>query len=364
MQQLTNQADRFCALAGLGRERQVDDLEYTAHRWALVQAVGQEPDRLTTALVAFDDRAPRKQRGDATVALHHQIEKGLGAIGLADVVIGLQQLTQNFGQKLRIDLRGFLEMLDGGIVGVGAARQAPEQNVAAHTADVDRNRLPRQPSSLVEFAARTRLIGKFAVELGDQRRGAVAGGRAQALRHFDCAVPVAFLLIDRNQVPQRRRRVLIDGQQRGVTPYQRALLSGTHDLTLVLSGYADHRQPLDIQSGKTLTIDVPLTPGVSQTQLTESPLTPGRPPRPLWRYLVGGGLMASGLLVGGLGVSALGQNGQCGDTSAPPEGAPCNFLYDTGKVGGGLLGVSAGLVVGGALIMAWPTKAPSPYPGK
>jgi len=158
--------------------------------------------------------------------------------------------------------------------------------------------------------------------------------------------------------------VLIDGQQRGVTPYQRALLSGTHDLTLVLSGYADHRQPLDIQSGKTLTIDVPLTPGVSQTQLTESPLTPGRPPRPLWRYLVGGGLMASGLLVGGLGVSALVQNGQCGDTSAPPEGAPCNFLYDTGKVGGGLLGVSAGLVVGGALIMAWPTKAPSPYPGK
>lgn len=158
--------------------------------------------------------------------------------------------------------------------------------------------------------------------------------------------------------------VLLDGQARGVTPYQRALLAGSHALTVALPGYADHHESLVVQGEKTLTVAVQLQPGVSQSLLLDPQRAAVRPKRPLWRFLVGGGLIASGLVVGGLGVSALLRNGQCGDASDPPEGAPCNYLYSTGPVGGGLSGLSLGLTVGGALVMAWPTKASAPYPGK
>lgn len=159
-------------------------------------------------------------------------------------------------------------------------------------------------------------------------------------------------------------QVVLDGQKRGVTPYQRALLAGSHELLLGLSGYADHQQTLQVQGGQTLRIDVPLAPGVSLLGHAESSPGGRKAGRPLWRFLVGGGLLASGVVLGGLGLSALLRNGQCGDTSAPPEGAPCNYLYDTGKVGGGLSGLSLGLAVSGVLIMAWPPKAASPYPEK
>jgi hypothetical protein len=153
-------------------------------------------------------------------------------------------------------------------------------------------------------------------------------------------------------------QVVIDGASRGVTPYQRALLVGRHDLKLRLSGHADYDQALDIQSGKSLTIEATLNPGASTVGSADhGSAVVQTPKRPLWRYLLGGGLIASGVLLSGLGISALSQSGSCGDPTAPPEGAPCNYLYDTRRVGGGLLGVGIGLTVGGTLTIAWPTTA-------
>ena len=153
-------------------------------------------------------------------------------------------------------------------------------------------------------------------------------------------------------------QVVIDGQSRGVTPYQRALLVGRHDMKLRLGGHADYDQALDIQSGKSLTIEATLSPVASTAGSADRDSAMVQTPkRPLWRYLLGGGLIASGAIVSGLGISALSQSGSCGDITAPPGGAPCNYLYDTRAVGGGLVGVGIGLTVGGILTIAWPMKS-------
>jgi hypothetical protein len=153
-------------------------------------------------------------------------------------------------------------------------------------------------------------------------------------------------------------QVVIDGQSRGVTPYQRALLVGRHDMKLRLGGHADYDQALDIQSGKSLTIEATLSPVASTAGSADRDSAMVQTPkRPLWRYLLGGGLIASGAIVSGLGISALSQSGSCGDITAPPEGAPCNYRYDTRPVGGGLVGVGIGLTVGGILTIAWPMKS-------
>ncbi len=149
-------------------------------------------------------------------------------------------------------------------------------------------------------------------------------------------------------------QVVIDGSVRGETPYQRALLVGHHNLKLRLPGYSDYDEPVELLQGQTRQIAATLTAG------TGTPLVPQaympKKSRPLWRYFVGGGLIATGVLLFGFGANALSQNGTCGDTTAPPAGAPCNYLYNTGSVGGGLLGAGLGLAAGGALMIAWPTK--------
>ena len=148
-------------------------------------------------------------------------------------------------------------------------------------------------------------------------------------------------------------QVEIDGTQRGVTPYQRALLVGPHQVKLSLEGYSDYQQSISVESGQSQTLAATLTqaaPGESSAQALTAK-------RPLWRYLVGGGLVASGVLISGFGISAISQHGSCADAADTPPGAPCNFLYDTRALGGGLLGVGLGLAIGGALTIAWPAKA-------
>jgi hypothetical protein len=152
-------------------------------------------------------------------------------------------------------------------------------------------------------------------------------------------------------------QVEIDGQARGVTPYQRALLIGTHAVRLTHDGYRDFQQSVEILAGKNQSLDATLEPGQSTAKTPDS--DPNHPPakRPLWRFLVGGGLLGTGVLLSGFGISAWSRNGSCGDTSAPPPGAPCNYLYNTGTVGAGLFTVGLGFTIGGALLIAWPAKA-------
>jgi hypothetical protein len=148
-------------------------------------------------------------------------------------------------------------------------------------------------------------------------------------------------------------QVEIDGTQRGVTPYQRALLVGRHQVKLSLEGYSDYQQSVSVESGQSQTLAATLT----QAAAGESSAQALTAKRPLWRYLVGGGLVASGVLISGFGISAISQHGSCADAADTPPGAPCNFLYDTRALGGGLLGVGLGLAIGGALTIAWPAKA-------
>ncbi len=217
-----------------------------------------------------------------------------------------------------------------------------------------------------------RAAGKLRAEWYDVDGGGVAAVRERpcgtcqdkAMRDAASALSIELLreaqnhprgVLDLSSSPAGAQ-VVIDGTVRGVTPYQRALLEGRHDIKLRHDGYADYDQTIALARGQTLTISAALTPGKGTPLGPQPGLLGEQKPRPVWRYLLGGGLIASGLLLSGFGLSALSQFGSCGDTTPPPEGAPCNYIYGTGTVGGGLLGAGLGLTVGGVLTIAWPAK--------
>lgn len=73
-------------------------------------------------------------------------------------------------------------------------------------------------------------------------------------------------------------------------------------------------------------------------------------PRPRWRLALGGALLGAGAVVGGFGVSGLSVDKGCKQSTDPG----CTGEYQTGGIGGGLLGVGIGLVGAGVVLMAIP----------
>lgn len=156
-------------------------------------------------------------------------------------------------------------------------------------------------------------------------------------------------------------KVTVDGRVLGHTPLERVTLSGPHQVTLELIDHEPYHANLSVAQGAIAQLSAQLQP-------KEKPLPP--PPPPLvtlpgeslrsrnLRWIVGGVGLVSGITLAGLGASALAQHGACGDRPAPQNGAPCELLYDTRAIGGGLLGAGAGLVVGGSLLMFWPGRKP------
>ena len=76
--------------------------------------------------------------------------------------------------------------------------------------------------------------------------------------------------------------------------------------------------------------------------------------RPLWRLVVGGLALGGGVLAAGFGISGLAFYGQCGDSTAPPDGLKCQTVYLTRVVGGSLLGGGLALSLAGAVLLAGP----------
>lgn len=148
--------------------------------------------------------------------------------------------------------------------------------------------------------------------------------------------------------------VLLAGRLLGRTPLKRTVWTGTYQLVLRADGFRDAEQTLKVDPGQRPTVEVTLTPGqAGDVALLTSPSADPVPrrPRPRWRLITGAVAVGVGAAVAGLGISALAVKDQCRDPS--PVGI-CRSLYDTGGIGGGLLGAGLALTVGGVVLLAWP----------
>ena len=155
--------------------------------------------------------------------------------------------------------------------------------------------------------------------------------------------------------------VSVDGRVLGATPLSRVTLSGSHVVTIELTDHEPYQSKVAVAPGSTVQITADL--------LRRAPPPPPPPPvlttipgesarsRNL-RWIFGGVGLVTGVTLTGLGIAALSQNGSCGDNPAPSSGTPCELLYNTAAIGGGLVGAGIGLTVGGALIMFWPSRKP------
>lgn len=77
--------------------------------------------------------------------------------------------------------------------------------------------------------------------------------------------------------------------------------------------------------------------------------------RSLWQRRLGGGiLIGAGLLTAAFGTSALAVNGDC--QAQQPDFKVCSAVYQTGAIGGSLVGVGLGAAGVGAFLMLWGSK--------
>lgn len=146
--------------------------------------------------------------------------------------------------------------------------------------------------------------------------------------------------------------VWLDGLKVGVTPYTHATWAGRHQLEVRAQGYQVERRDLELGDGATQTVEVQL-----QARPPErAPLsTPGRQPRPRWRWIAGATALGAGALFVGFGASALAANGTCADTPSVP-GAECVYLYRSLPIGAALTSVGGVLLLGGIGLLAVPGK--------
>ena len=88
----------------------------------------------------------------------------------------------------------------------------------------------------------SRPFGQFAIELRDHRRFVLAGHHLQAARVFDGLVPVALVLVDRNQMAQCRRRMGVHRHQVGKQRLGTIKQAGAHVVLAQLQqGHGLHR---------------------------------------------------------------------------------------------------------------------------
>ena len=144
--------------------------------------------------------------------------------------------------------------------------------------------------------------------------------------------------------------VLLNKVALGVTPLSAPVWTGASSLTLSLPGFASQNQQLELAAGTPAAVEVTLLPALTAKV---EPATQVRwivQPRPRWRLALGGVLLGAGAVVGGFGVSGLSVDKGCMQSSDPG----CTREYQTGGIGGGLLGVGIGVVGAGVVLMAIP----------
>ena len=148
----------------------------------------------------------------------------------------------------------------------------------------------------------------------------------------------------------------------GITPLQRATWVGRYELSFRKPGFAKEVAQAEVFDGKSTDIMVTLKPGVtmppppppSRFALEFTPHT-FRPPRPFWRWLVGGAAVASGLVLVGVGGSGL-NTGGCTIDSPCSTGDNIKTYKDSKGPGAILLSIGVGVVLGGAAVIALPEE--------
>jgi hypothetical protein len=137
-------------------------------------------------------------------------------------------------------------------------------------------------------------------------------GAAQSLReltrqalHADAALPRGTLAIE--STPSSAA-VVVDGNESGVTPYQRSAFVGSHNVILRATGYSSQEATLTVADGRTSRLNVRLVPS------TDAPRAGGGEARPVykkwWFWLALGGAVAAAAITTGVVVN---------QTSAPSE---------------------------------------------
>lgn len=153
--------------------------------------------------------------------------------------------------------------------------------------------------------------------------------------------------------------VFVDGQPVGLTPYRGPLFAGGHQVLLRREGFADFSQPVDVRDGETAQVLGSLQASVAEAVVSAAPIIVKQPGRPLWRLLAGGVAIGAGGVLFGFGISALSIDNKCVNALSLPT-VNCQTVYNTGEVGGALIGLSLGLMVGGAIAIALPPPRAKP----
>lgn len=146
-------------------------------------------------------------------------------------------------------------------------------------------------------------------------------------------------------------QVLIDGQPRGVTPWEGPSLPGLREVLVNKPEYEPQRTQVTVAAEQTVSVQLALNPIEREPAPASLPPAPpksepaGRLKRPLWRLVSGGVALAAGVALVGLGAAGVAQDGACAD-QPPPVIGNCSYLYSTAGLGGG--GLTVGLALAGA----------------
>lgn len=153
--------------------------------------------------------------------------------------------------------------------------------------------------------------------------------------------------------------LLIDGEARGQTPYQRDALVGPRTLRIEQPGFAPYQKQLQVRNGQTVTVEARLK-ALASSAASVAAVSGGGPSagrtvfgRPLWRVVTGSLAVGAGLALSGFGTSALLANGSCKDEPVAPA-LECDQRYATLPIGSGLLGSGGALTVAGVVLLALP----------
>lgn len=154
----------------------------------------------------------------------------------------------------------------------------------------------------------------------------------------------------------------------GQTPYEHAAWTGRYQLRLHKPGFDPVNQRIDVSENRST--DLVITLAAEQPEPDPAPLRilptvtmkteRVFAPRENWRLVLAGAGLGVGGLMMGLGINALQVNGECIhevglNAMTYPDGR-CPTVYNTGGVGGSLLGLGITLVVGGGIIAALPGR--------
>ncbi len=158
--------------------------------------------------------------------------------------------------------------------------------------------------------------------------------------------------------------VFLAGEKVGSTPYKASRYVGELPVELRLLGQPPYTATLKVEAGQVAQLDAVLSkPDDSPEPEPKLPPPPPKPivyrtevmPRPTWRLALGGSLVGLGLLGIGFGGSALVVDGSPATGAPCPDGTTtCRLVFDTARIGGGLVTFGVLSVAGGMVMMALP----------